>query len=214
MVDRYIEEYKKGFVFTREEDRESTFEVLGVHIRVEPSIFFDGRQRREKADVFLEKGEHQRQFECVDLSSGRGLFHGLTLWGKDYLFFKRTLYGFILLNAKTLQTEYEYFPQKVLEGEESFIITEALSFGDLLIFAGCYWAAPYEYFVCDPKSMRFFALSKKYGIESAGNGTMKVQGDTLLLTGESIHNEEQEILVSLTLKELTAHLQNEGLSEF
>ncbi|MBQ7847338.1 MAG: hypothetical protein IJ344_03540, partial [Clostridia bacterium] len=163
MVDRYIEEYKKGFVFTKEENEVSTFEVRGVHIRVEPSSFFDGRQRREKTDVFLEKGEHKRSFECVDILSARGLFAPITLCGRDYLFFKRTLYGFILLNAETLQTAYEYFPKKVLEGEESFIITEALSFGNFLIFAGCYWAAPYEYFACDPKSMRFFALSKKYG---------------------------------------------------
>lgn len=65
---------------------------------------------------------------------------------KLWIFFRKDLYGYTLLNLDTLE-ERNYFPSSAIEGGEAFIPCEAAAIKDVLIFYGCYWASPYFYYL-------------------------------------------------------------------
>ena len=106
--------------------------------------------------------------------------------------------------------EYEYFPEKVLRGEESFIITEARNLGKLLIFDGCYWACPYGLFAYDHESRRFFPLSEEFGLIYDVEAT--INDGILTVTGRDLNNKEREL--SFSEQDVKALIDREGKYEF
>lgn len=70
--------------------------------------------------------------------------------GSEYLVFRADLYGYSVLDLKTLQT-FQYFPQCVLDGYEYFIWTniEYNPLTNLLAVEGCIWACPWSICVVD-----------------------------------------------------------------
>lgn len=62
---------------------------------------------------------------------------------EPYMLYRQSLYGYSIVGLETL-TEFNYFPDEAMFGE-SFIITSATLFHDILVFEGCFWGAPYGY---------------------------------------------------------------------
>ena len=65
--------------------------------------------------------------------------------GKKYLIFRQDLYGYSVLDIK-LGTIMQFFPEKSLNGSETFIWTgvEYNEITNVLAVSGCYWACPYS----------------------------------------------------------------------
>ena len=185
-------------------------EICGIQIVIDVMVYFDGYNRRQKADVVLKKGEHLYACECVDIHNWDRLFCAITLNNAKYLCFRKTLYGFTLLNADTLVEEYDYFPEKVINKEESFIFGDAASLGNILIFDGCYWADAYVYFAYDCSQKLFLNLSDEFCVY-AGNGGIHAEEDKLILTGENEASDYAE--VTITREELSCLLKEKGVPD-
>lgn len=89
-------------------------------------------------------------------------FYFYTINDCDYLIFRKDdLYGYTILNLNSLD-EHNYFPNVVLNREqESFIITEAKLWYDLLLLFGCHWGCPYIYYLLDTKTYKTHMLCKR-----------------------------------------------------
>lgn len=161
-TDKYIREYCENFDFDFCEKISSR--IFDVEAEIDVFEYRDERNYREKAHAILKKGALTYECELCDEHNYPGCFCPVVLNGKRFLFFRKTLYGFTLINAETLLEEFEYFPASVAEGGESFIITEVKQLSDLLIFEGCYWAYPYECFAFDYEKKLFSNLSEACGI--------------------------------------------------
>lgn len=134
----------------------------------------------------------------------------MTVDGIEYLCFRKTLYGFTLLNTATFEV-FDFFPEKVLGGEESYIFVEAVSFGDFIIFDGCYWGSPYVFFIYSHKNKRFLDLFHTAGLYSAGAvlcATVHEQILTLKCKNK-LHLPET---VTFTLEELHRIMTEKGIS--
>lgn len=171
----------------------------------------NGIDYREKATILLEKGDIRYSCECVDSHDWSNMFHLVTLHHKTYLCFRKTLYGFTLLNVDSLTEEYDYFPETVINGEESFIILGATSFHNIVIFNGCYWACPNSFFAYDHDRKLFLNLSDELGI-CTDDGKLQAEEDTLVLTGENENGKNVEVTV--TLEELCRLLKEKGTHDF
>ena len=192
-LQRYIDLYKEGADLTHSEtDR---FHVCGVRITVTLYEYDTESEHRDRAGILLEKDG--LRYECEGIERPRWDFYPVTVDGCPCILFSKTLYGFTLLDAETLTEAFDFFPEKVMNGEESFIITHAQSFGKYMILDGCYWGAPYEFAALDPAQMRFVSLTEAYGV-FAGDHTARIQGDELLLKGENLEHKPAEITVSMT----------------
>ena len=95
-----------------------------------------------------------------------------------------------MINADTLSVEYEYFPESVTRGEESFIITDVKQLDNLLIFEGCYWACPYECFAFDYDKKMFLNVSKLYGLFSLEKTELR-DGKLVIYTMDETGAEKQ-----------------------
>ncbi len=205
MLGQYIADYQKGFDFSFCE--RITQEICGIHITIEVWLYenSESRERRQRAIVTMKKGDAIYQCECVDVHDWKQMVYPLVIDGKTVLCFRKTLYGFTLLDADTLEEVYEYFPSEVTEGKESFIIVDAVMFHDLILFSGCYWAWPYWSVAYDCKNKRFLNLCDVSGVY---DDTLTVENDVIVMTGTD--NAEQKVTVTLTYDEVKSRLAERG----
>jgi len=194
-IEEYISSYAPEFTFTQTETYD--YEVLGVKVHVDVYEFSDERDHREKAHVLLSKNGLTCEFDCIESNRYDNMFCPVTLNGKTFLCHRKTLYGFSLLDPDSF-VEYEYFPEKVMRGEESFIISSAVSFGDIIIFEGCYWAAPYIAFAYDHKNNKFLDLSEEYGFFSSDS--VEVADELLLI--DTFNDKDESLKIRIEYKEL------------
>ena len=120
-------------------------------------------------------------------------------------------YGFTLLDAANLTEITDFFPEKVMNCEESFIITHADSFGRYLIFDGCYWGCDYIYAAYDPATHRFVDLSRAYGI-LPGDHHARVWGGCLHLLGDTPDRETYEVKIKEA--DISALMTERGTTDF
>ena len=203
----YLTQYKANCSFT-ETEREQT-EVCGVRITVTLYEYDIETEHRDRAEILMEKDG--LRYKCEGIERPQWDFYPVTVDGCPCILFSKTLYGFTLLDAETLTEITDFLPEKVMNGEESFIITNAQSFGKYLILDGCYWGASYEFAALDPAQMRFVSLTEAYGI-LAGDHTARIQGDELLLKGENWEHKPAEITVRAS--DLDRLMTERGTADF
>lgn len=208
VVNKYICLYLEGLSF--EFVQHISREICGVSIEMDIWEHDDAGNYREKANVVFRKDGLKYTCTCVDTHNWEDCFYSITYHGIEYICFRKTLYGFTLLNAATLEEEFDYFPTEVLEGQESYIVVDAKSFADLIVFDGCYWAGPYVYYTYDHEKKRFLDLSEAYDFTSENK--MEVMGDALVLTGT---NQDDEVVkLSLTKEKIYHLLDEKGTPDF
>lgn len=207
-LGKYISEYGVGFDFKPTE--KISYELHGAKISLDVMLFQDLSNRRQKATAVIEKNGNKYECELVDSHNWSRVFSFITLNGKPYFCFRKTLYGFTLLNADTLVEEYDYFPENVIDGGESFIIVGVGIIGDIIIFDGCYWAYPYGWFAYDHTQKKFLNLNDEYGIRN--NDKTEINGDTLRLIGTD--EEFKPVEATATLDEIRRLLKDKGRSGF
>ena len=190
-VEKYVSEYIDGFDFTFSEHISKR--VFDVEIEVDAFEYNDRHHRREKAHVVLKKNSLQYECDCCEDHDYNSDFYPVVMHGQRFICFRKTLYGFTLLNADTLAEEYEYFPENVILGEESFIIVDVKQLDEFLIFEGCYWACPYECFCFDYDRKLFWNVSKAYGIASVHQTAL--QDGSLVLLGTDENGTEKKTTV-------------------
>lgn len=111
----------------------------------------------ERADLVIEKNGKQI-YHCDNMYYHRELLYFYHYNRQNHLLFRKNdLYGYTLLNLETLE-EYTYFPDTVINEHESFIITDAHIFQDILICEGCIWACPYTCYLIDLKTHKTFGI--------------------------------------------------------
>ena len=206
MVEKYINKYCEGFDFKPCEKHSE--EICGITIESESFLYSEGINRRIKSHVSFKKDGMVYECDCADIKFPN--ISLITLYDKKYLCFSRCLYGFIFLNVDTLQVEYEYFPEKVLGDEESFIVTEAKNFGEFLIFDGCYWACPYGIYAYDHSSKKFADISGEYDL--IYDVEVSISEGKLILTGRN--KEEKQIEISITEKDIKDLIDTKGTLDF
>ncbi|MBQ3592422.1 MAG: hypothetical protein II979_10805 [Clostridia bacterium] len=209
-LDTYIAAYRGEYPFVPAQT--IVQEICGVTCRME--VFRYEREGtngiwegREMAHVTLRKGTLTYACVCTEGHFGETFFHPVTLAGETYLCFRKTLYGYTLLHTETF-AEREYFPEKVLQGEESFILADAVAVDDLLFFYGCFWACPYDYVIHDPASGRFLDLWDLY--RTAFEETITVQGDRILFP---YRDGEEQKTIALTIPEIRKLLAEKGTED-
>jgi len=190
-IHKHILEYAGAFVFDYVEHL--SMRVFDVEIDIDIFEYKDQRNYREKAHVAFKKGNLAYECDFCDEHNYKRDFHPVTLNGQRFICFRKTLYGFTLINADTLSIEYEYFPESVIHGEESFIITDVKQLDTLLIFEGCYWACPYECFAFDYKTKLFLNVSKMCNVFYLGKTVL--QDDELIVYGTDENDSEKQITV-------------------
>jgi hypothetical protein len=192
LTEKYILEYSDGFNFVFSDHLSKR--IFDVEIEVDIFEYSAQYSHREKAHVILKKGNLTYECDFCDEHNYENDFYPIILNGQRFICFRKTLYGFTLINVDTLSIEYEYFPEPVIGGEESFIITEVKQLDNLLIFEGCYWACPYECFAFDYDQKLFLNISKNYDLYSLDK--TELQGNNLVLYGTDENNFEKQIIVS------------------
>lgn len=213
LAEQYIDNYKAWLNVTPETFRHtmetSEETVLGVKICVESHEYdeINGLKHGESATVTFSKRE--LSYSCSSCEVQRGFFP-ICIGGKNFIFFSRTLYGFVLLDCETLKAEYEYFPEIVLDGEESFIVTDVKQLEDLLLLCGCYWACPDECFLFDYHTKRFLSFSRLY--PEIDFEREEIEAENLTLHGKD--KNDTEVTVSLTKEELLAAIEEQGTTDF
>ena len=181
----YMTAYKKDVAFLESETEE--WDISGVHILVKLWESERDHERRDWAQIrMVRDGLH---YECEGIERNRWDFFPVTVEGRAYILFSKTLYGFTLIDPDTLTEAYDYFPEKVYDGDESFIITDAKTFGRYLIFTGCYWGSPYFFVAFDHELEVFADLSHHYGVQ---DGECRIEGDRLILSGLDLDMERAE----------------------
>ena len=205
MINKYMAMYSEDFKYEFSESL--NYEICGIIVKVDVWEYNGNYNHREKAFVMLEKGDLKYECECIDRHNWDNMFYPLNINGKAYLCFRKTIYGFTLLNIDTLTEAYNYFPEKVIDGEESFIIVDAKMLGEIIIFDGCYWACPYACIAYDHRAGAFVNLLDEYGIT---DDETIIKGDTLILRGMNGNHEKKQITV--TTDEIQSLLRSQGKS--
>ena len=192
LTEKYILAYSDGFHFVLSKHVSKC--VFDIEIEIDIFEYSTQYEHREKAHVILKKGDLTYDCDFCDTHDYENAFSPIVLNGQRFICFRKTLYGFTLINVDTLSVEYEYFPEPVIYGEESFIITEVKQLDNLLIFEGCYWACPYECFAFDYDQKLFLNISKSYDLYYFDK--TELQGNNLILFGTDKNNLEKQIIVS------------------
>ncbi|MBO5315444.1 MAG: hypothetical protein J6B48_03325 [Clostridia bacterium] len=208
MINKYISDYCNGFDFVFKEHLSSIID--GINIEADVFEHNDRFNFRTKAHFVLTKGKYSYEYDAVDQISMGKCFSYVNYCGERCISLSKSLYGFTFINAETLCEVYSYFPDKVLSGGESFIVTSACSFGSLIILDGCYWAAPYTTFAYDYKNGLFADLLEKTDLESSDKTI--INNDTIIIIGKNEQDEEKS--VQFTEEELNHYLLENGKKEF
>lgn len=205
-LQKYISDYLGDSIFTPSETYD--FDINDLHIRVESSEYDGEPWCKEKALVSMKRGEMTYTFTAIDRHDWENAFYAVSIADTSYLCFRKTLYGFTLLNTETFE-DYDFFPEKVLGGEESYIAVSAVPFGDYIVFDGCYWGAPYVFYIYDHQNKRFLDLYEVFGLYSAGDVPgVKIDRDTLSL---KCHNQNfDSVTLNLSKEEITNLLNQQG----
>lgn len=203
LKDKYISDYTEGFTFEPYSD--ISYDISGIKVTINECTHESERGFRQKANVTLKKGDAVYEIVCVDKHRWDKLFFPVTFNGKNCLCFRKTLYGFTILNVETLTEEFDYFPKRVLDNDEAFIIVNALSFGNYLIFEGCYWGCPYSFVAYDPSTERFCNLIDNPNFQSDKFFT---EDSRLHLIGTDSDNET--VTVTLTLDDIRRMIDENG----
>ena len=204
MVDQYIRAYSEGVDLRF--SRHVSSRIFDVSIDVDVFEHNSQSSHREKAHVLFKRDGLMYECELCDSHDYESDFYPIVLDRRRFLGFRKTLYGFTLLDAETLTVEWEYFPEQVLVGEESFIITDVKQMSSLLIFEGCYWACPDECVAFDPARGLFLSLSRLCGISSLEE--TEVKDGALMLRGEDSDGVPKQ--VTLSAEDLSAHIRHHG----
>lgn len=202
---RYIKEYKDRFAFTPADSY--SFTVCGIDVEVKTYVYEEGFRRSEMAEVALKRGEKEYSFECVDGRDSRRMFHETELDGRKKLIFARALYGFSVIDAESFEV-YDYFPESLDEGDESFIVTSAKSHGGFVVFYGTYWAFGDDFlYVSDTKFNKFLMFRGEDSVD------LSVLSDgKILIEIRDEGGKKTDIVLSET--ELLEKISKEGTSEF
>ena len=208
LIDKHIFEYTKNFVFNFVEHLSER--IFDVEIDIDIFEYKDQRNYREKAHVTFKKGDLIYQCDFCESHDYKNGFYPIIFDGQRFICFRKTLYGFTFINADTLSVQYEYFPESVIHGDESFIITDVKQLDNLLIFEGCYWAYPYECFAFDYKTKMFLNVSKMCNVVYL-NKTM-LQDNDLIVSGTDETDFEKQIVVSKN--DIITHMKEHGKTDF
>lgn len=203
----YLTQYKANYTFTETERQQS--EVCGVRITVTLYEYDTEAEHRDRAEILMEKDGLCHG--CEGIERAHWDFFPVTVDGRSYIFFSKTLYGFTLIDPDTLTEAYDYFPEKVMNGEESFIITHAGSFGRYLIFEGCYWGCDYIYAAYEPATRCFADLSRAYGVLPVDHHA-RVWGGFLHLLGDTPDQETYEVKIKET--DISSLMTERGKTDF
>lgn len=192
LINKYILDYSEDFVFDFSQHIEKR--VFDTEIEIDIFEYSTQNSHREKAHAIFTKGNLRYECDFCDQHDYENDFYPITLNGQRFLCFRKTLYGFTLLNADTLSVEFEYFPECVLDSEESFIVVNVKQFNHLLIFEGCYWACPYECFAFDYDKKLFLNVSEMCGLTSLEETA--IQDNKLILYGTDPKDADVQRVVS------------------
>lgn len=206
-INNYIKEFSENWQFTYKETIEK--EIFGVSIHIEAMVYRGEDCSSQKAHVVLQKGELRYECDFVDEHKWEETFIPLELEGVRYLCFRKTLYGFSLLNVDTFEEE-EFFPFEVIDGEESYIFVDAISFHEFIVFDGCYWGTSYFYYIYDSKTKKFLDTHEEYKMVSVHEG-MSVSENRLKLVGEK---EDEQVTITLSREELKKLMEEKGQDNF
>ncbi len=203
LTDKFIFEYLKGFKF--DYVGKLFKRIFDVEIQIEIYEYSKKNSYRETAHVTFKKDKLIYQCDLCDNHDYENDFYQISIEEQRFICFRKTLYGFSLLNVDNLLVEYEYFPEHVIHGEESFIITDVKQLDAILIFDGCYWACPYGAFAFDYKTKRFLDLSRMCNVFDLDK--TEVQGNNLIIFGTDENDSEKQVVISKQdiIKELTEH---------
>ena len=182
----YINEYLASNDFQKigEENRtfnnlETKIEYFEYHYKISG---YDGL--KEKTIITItDKANTKHIYECIDAFF---MPYEFGYNSSQYLIFRKSLYGYTLLNLTDF-TETNYFPSRVLEGEEAFIICEAKILKNLLALGGCLWGGPYECRILNLDTLQVANISELCGITDIA-GDINVSADALILKDESTNN--------------------------
>ncbi|MBQ8372570.1 MAG: hypothetical protein IJX38_06525 [Clostridia bacterium] len=191
LMEKYILEYSDGFNFVF--SAHLSKRIFDVEIEVDIFEYSAQYSHREKAHVILKKGKLIYECDFCDSHDYANDFSPIIFDDQRFICFRKTLYGFTLINADTLCVEFEYFPENVFKGEESFIIVDVKQLDDFLILEGCYWACPYECFAFDYAKKLFLNVSKICDLFSLDKTIVK--DDELTLYGTDENDSEKQITV-------------------
>ena len=208
LIEKYILKYSDGynFVFSNHVSKR----IFDVEIEVDIFEYKTQLHHREKAHVILKSGNLTYECDFCDAHNYENDFYPIILNGQRFICFRKTLYGFTLINADTLSIEYEYFPKAVTYGEESFIITDINQLDDLLIFDGCYWACPYECWAFDYKTKLFLNVSRMCNMVDFN--IVVSQDNTLIVSGIDQTNSEKRI--TLSKQDIMIGISEHGKTDF
>ncbi len=138
----------------------------------------------------------------------------LTLGDRHYILFRRTLYGYTLLDTADLaHPTLDYFPSAVLDGSEAFIICNAYPLGPLIVLEGCHWACSWlDVFILDPISGRTLHLNATANFEDIVDDSIITTPDTLTLLTRTIAPDESTPAIPRTfsLKDIQKLLATQG----
>lgn len=208
LTEKYISEYIIDFEFDFSEHISQ--KIFDVEIDIDIFEYKAQRNYREKAFVTFKRGNLIYQCDFCDEHNYESCFYPVTLNGSNFICFRKTLYGFTLMNADTLDIEYEYFPEKIFDGEESFIITDVKQLDNLLIFEGCYWAWPYECFAFDFANKLFLNVSRMCDLFSLDKTVL--QNNQLLIYSTDANDTKKQI--TLSKQDLILGIREHGKMNF
>lgn len=210
-MDNFKKEYCGDFEFTFV--ARTSYKVADILIDIdvyEAEKTIDGIiHSREKAIVNLAKNNLTYQCELFEEHNYENCFFEVMLNEHSYLLFRKTLYGFTLIDTESLCEFYNYVPQAIKTGEESFIITDVKQIDDIFVLEGCYWACPYECFAYDFKSKLFVNISNYSGIAYLDKSAVK--NNRLILNGRDSNN--NDVTKEITSEELESLISKNGKGE-
>lgn len=195
--DKYIKDYDQ-YKFDKSDEIKCTFNGLDAVIEYFDCSFekFGIKNYREKTILTLVDSNGVKHiYECFETFMFPFEFK---YNGASYIVFRKTLYGYTLLNLDNFE-EINYFPSDVLEGEEAFIICEVKIINDILIFGGCYWGGVYRCYALDLKTLKVIDLSQINNISDIADNGIAVINNLLVLTesNNKIHKIEYDKLAYL-----------------
>ncbi|MDE7107668.1 MAG: hypothetical protein K2O39_05030 [Clostridiales bacterium] len=188
-MDKYIEyinEYLASGDFQKVGEENCIFNNLSAKIEYFEYNYkisgYDGLKEKTMITI-TDKAGVKHTYECIDTFFTPYEFE---YKGTQYLIFRKSLYGYTLLNLTDF-TEQNYFPSRVLEGDEAFIICEAKILKNLLALGGCLWGGPYECRVLNLDTLEIANISELCGIPDIA-GEINVSADALILQDENTNN--------------------------
>ena len=207
-LEQYVQNYSENYPFRYIESM--SLKILDVSIGLDIFEYENKYNHRERAHVSFKKSGFLYGCVFCDEHDYENSFFPVVLNGQRLICFRKTLYGFTLINADNLRVEFEYFPEYLVEGEESFIIVNVKQIENILIFEGCYWACPYQCFAFDYEKKLFLDVSKMCGIVSLDQTAL--QENTLILSGTDKKGCAKSVTV--TKQDLIAGIDKNGKTDF